>query len=290
MTQQTTLPSREVALVTGASSGIGEAAARALGRAGFEVALVARRGERLERIAKEIEEAGGRALAISADLSDDEATSRVVDTTLATFGRIDLLVNNAGYSPGAAIEQTTRDDIRQIFEVNLFSGLQLISQIVPEMRRQGGGRIISIGSIAGFIPAPLAIPYAATKAALYASMRGLRLELAQWKIRLSLVVPGFVDTAVFDNAREGSQHLREDPENPYRQTFFDLDDLAKSSLKNALTPEDAGELIVRVATARRPRERYVTPFSAWLQIEMLGLLPDRLVDWILRRVYKLDAG
>jgi short-subunit dehydrogenase len=278
---------RRVAIVTGASSGIGEASARALGSAGFDVAIVARREDRLRELAQQIEERGSRALSIPADLGDEAATSKVLLRVLEEFGGVDVLVNNAGYSPGAAIEQVTRDELRNIFDVNLFSALQLIGEVVPHMREQGGGRIINIGSLAGSVPAPLAIPYAATKSGLDAATRGLRLELLQSGIKLSLVIPGFVDTAVFENAREGSQHLRDDPDNPYRQIFFDMDALATRSLEKALSPADVAEVVVRAATARNPKKRYYAPFSARLQSDLLGLLPERWLDQILARVYKL---
>lgn len=279
---------KRTAVVTGASSGIGEATARQLASAGFDVALIARRGDRLEKIAKEIESAGGVAFAFVADLADRDSTAEAIQKAHTALGRIDVLVNNAGFSPGAAIEQMTRDEIRQIFEVNLFSALQLTGAVVPVMREQGGGRIINVGSLAGSIPAPLAIPYAASKIGLHGASDALRLELAPWKIKVSLIIPGFVDTAVFDNAREGAQHLRNDPNNPYRETMFELDDLAKKNLENALSPESLASVIVRAATARKPRARYYAPFSAMLQSVFLGLLPAPLLDALLLRVYKLN--
>lgn len=289
MSQAQPTSDRRVALVTGASSGIGEAAAIALAREGYDVALVARRADRLERCAKRIEEAGRRAIPIAADLADDEQTARVAREAYEAFGRIDLLVNNAGYSPGAAIEQFSRDELRHIFDVNLLSGLQLIGAVTPIMRSQGGGRIVNVGSVAGMIPAPLAIPYGATKVGMHAATDALRLELAPFGIRLALVIPGFVDTAVFDNAREGATHLREDPDNPYRQTMFDLDELAKKNLENALSPEDIAKVIVRAATARRPRRRYYAPFSAELQARFMGWLPGAAKDALLKRVYGVET-
>lgn len=275
------------ALITGASSGIGESAARKLAQAGFEVALIARRGERLERIVKDIEATGGRAHAFAADLADDEATADVVEAVLARLGRIDLLVNNAGFSPGAAIEQMSRAEIRNIFEVNLFSALQLAGAVIPQMRLRGSGRIINIGSLAGSVPAPLAIPYAASKVGLHAASDALRLELAPFGIQVVLIIPGFVDTAVFDNAREGAEHLRSDPDNPYLETMFILDDLANDNLKGALSPDELGELILRAATAPAPSARYYAPASALLQSTFMKLLPARLLDAILSRVYKI---
>ncbi|MAG31474.1 MAG: hypothetical protein CL908_11370 [Deltaproteobacteria bacterium] len=278
---------RKTALVTGASSGIGEAAARALALNGYDVAIVARRSDRLELLSKQIEESGGRAVPIVADLAIGQATDRAAREALEGLGRIDLLVNNAGYSPGAAIEQFTRAQLRHIFDVNLLAALHLIGAVAPHMRRQGGGRIINVGSVAAAVPAPLAVPYGATKIAMHAATDALRLELAPFDIKLSLVIPGFVDTAVFDNARQGARHLREDPTNPYRQTMFDLDDLAAKNLKNALSPDDVAKVILRAATAKRPKERYYTPLSAKLQSVFLGTMPSRMLDEILLRVYKL---
>ncbi len=290
MPENETSTNRPTAIITGASSGIGEATARALAAEGYEVALIARRAERLEMLAKRIEEAGGRAFPIVADLADEAATDRAAREALDALGRIDLLVNNAGYSPGAAIEQFSRPEIRHIFDVNLFSALQMIGTVTPLMREQGGGRIINVGSVAGMIPAPLAVPYGASKIGMHAATDALRLELAPFGIRLALVIPGFVDTAVFDNAREGAKHLREDPTNPYRQTMFDLDELAKKNLKNALSPDDVAAVILRAATARRPKERYYAPASTRLQTGFLGLLPSRVLDALLRRVYGIKLG
>lgn len=286
---QKSTPSKtpRTALITGASSGIGEATARALAREGYALALIARRKDRLDLLVKEIEQAGGRALAIAADLADDEATRLAACEAIQFLGRVDLLVNNAGYSPGAAIEQCSRQDLRHIFDVNLLSALQLIGAVTPQMRAQGGGRIINLGSVAGFVPAPLAIPYAATKVGLHAATDALRLELGRFGITLSLVIPGFVDTAVFDNARNASEALRADLNNPYRQTMFDLDELAMKNLENSLSPDDVAKVIVRAATDRRPKPRYYTPRSTLFQKIFLGMLPARALDGILRRVYKL---
>jgi short-subunit dehydrogenase len=279
---------RRTALVTGASSGIGEATARRLAAGGFEVAIIARRKDRLDAVVRQIEQAGGQAFAIAADLADEGATERAAEQALETLGRIDLLVNNAGYSPGRSIEQITRPELARLFDVNLFAALQLIGAVTPRMREQGGGRIVNIGSIAALIPAPLAVPYASSKIGLHAATDALRLELKAFGIELALVVPGFVDTDVFDNAREEARPLREDPANPYRQTMLDLDELATKNLRSAITPDDVAEVVWRAATAARPKPHYYTPFSARLQCLFFSLLPARAADAILSRVYKLD--
>lgn len=279
-----------VALVTGASSGIGEASALRLAGLGFRVVLAARRAERLESLAKRIARAGGEALAAPTDLADAEATSALVARTVERYGRVDVLVNNAGFSPAAALEHVGRAELQHIFDVNLFSALQLVGEVVPLMRAQGGGRIVNVGSLGGRVAAPLAIPYAATKAGLEAANRGLRLELAAWKIKLSLVVPGFVDTAVFENARQGSQHHRDDPDNPYRKMFFDIDAFARKNIENAIPPDAVAEAVAHAASVRRPRRTYYAPFSAGLQSGFLSLLPAPLLERILFRLYKIDGA
>ena len=229
-----------VALVTGASSGIGAATAECLAGAGFQVVLAARRRDLLAALVEKIAAAGGRALAVPTDLADEKATSRLVSRTLEAFGRVDVLVNNAGFSLAGALEQLSRDDLRSTFEVNLLAGLQLAGELTPVMRDQGGGRIINMGSLAASVPAPLAIPYAATKGALAAATDGLRLELARWGIDVILVIPGFVDTPTFDNARAWGMRLREDPANPYRQLMLDLDEFALAQLEPRSRPRTSG--------------------------------------------------
>lgn len=290
MIQANMSSTRKTAIVTGASSGIGEATARELARRGFDVALIARREERLTLLAKDLEVLGGRAYVIAADLSEDEDTERAARTALECLGRIDVLVNNAGYSPGAALEQVSRQALRHIFDVNLLSALHLAGAVIPQMRAQKSGRIINVGSLAGAVPAPLAVPYSATKAAMKMATDSLRLEVAQFGIRVMLIVPGFVDTAVFDNARNGAQHLREDLQNPYRKMMFDLDDVAKANLANPLSPEAVAEIIADAATAKNPKARYYKPLSAMLQSFFLSMLPAKWLDAILTRVYKLPPA
>ena len=280
----------KVALVTGASSGIGEATAACLARAGFRVVLAARRQAELERLADEIAASGGEALAVATDLADELATRALAERALEAFGRVDVLVNNAGYSPAAAIEQLSRDELRNVFDVNVLAGLQLVGEFTPGWRDQGGGRVINISSLASHVPAPLAVPYAATKGAIDVAPDGLRLELAPWNISVSLVVPGFVDTPVFDKAREWGTRLREDETNPYRQLMFDMDDFAKAQLKRAVAPSEVGDLVVAVATATRPRARYFVPFSARLAEGLFRNLPTRLSDKALIRMYKLPVA
>ena len=281
---------QRVAIVTGASSGIGAASARALAAAGFHVVLAARRLERLESLAKEIAGAGGAALPVAADLAREADCAELVARTLRELGRIDVLVNNAGFSPGAPIELLPRAEISRTFEVNLIAAIHLAGLVAPAMRAQGGGRVINIGSLAGNVPAPIAVTYAATKAGMEMASRSIRLELAPWRICVAHVVCGFVDTETFENTKATVEHIRRDPSSPYHKLLHDLDAFAQQQVAGALPPEAVARVVVQAATARRPRETYYTPASARLQRSALALLPERWLQALLRRLYKIDAG
>lgn len=278
-----------VAIVTGASSGIGAASARALAAARFRVVLAARRLERLEALAKEIAAAGGAALPIAADLAREGDCAGLVTRTLRELGRVDVLVNNAGFSPGAPIELLPRAEMSRTFEVNLIAAIHLTGLVAPAMRAQGGGRVINIGSLAGNVPAPIAVSYAATKAGMEMASRCIRLELAPWGISVSHVVCGFVDTETFENTKATVEHIRRDPTNPYHQLLHDLDAFARQQVAGALPPEAVARVVVRAATARRPRETYFTPASARLQRGLLGALPERWLQALLRRLYRIEV-
>jgi len=275
-----------VAIVTGASSGIGEATAHCLAQAGYAVVLAARRADLLDSIVADLRAAGGEALSVPTDLSDAEQTSALVRTTLDTFGRVDVLVNNAGYGPPYALEQMDRTALRHVFDVNILSGMQLIAELTPTMREQGGGRIVNISSLSRYVGAPLVAAYAATKGGMEAMTACMRLELSPWNIQFSVIVPGFVDTPTFDKSRQAGEHLRDDPSNPYRQLMSDLDAFATEQLKSAVPPEDVGKAVVKAVTADSPKTRYFVPWSARTAARMFGSLPDRVADRLLLKMYK----
>jgi short-subunit dehydrogenase len=281
--------SPRVAIITGASSGIGAASARALARAGFRVALAARRLERLEALAKEIAAAGGSALPVAADLSHEADCAALVARVLREWGRVDVLVNNAGASPGAPVELLPRAGMTRTFEVNLIAAIHLTGLVTPAMRTRGGGHVINIGSLAGNVPAPIAVTYAATKAGMEMATRCLRLELAPFGIALSHVVCGFVDTETFANTKASVEHLRQSDDHPYRKLLLDLEVFAEKQVASALPPEAVAEVVVRAATARRARETYFVPAASRLQRALLNALPERALQALLRRMYGIEA-
>ena len=152
-----------VVLITGASSGIGAATARLLARQGMRVVLTARRQDRLEALAQEIEREGGAALAIPADLGDPSAREALVDQVEARWGPVEVLINNAGFGYYATVEDTPWEVVRRMFEVNILAMIHLTQRVVPGMRRLGRGHIVNIASVAGYISTPPLTVYSATK-------------------------------------------------------------------------------------------------------------------------------
>lgn len=192
-----------VALVTGASAGIGRATARSLARAGASVVLTARRVERLEETVSEIEDDGGTALALAADVVDLDAVRTMVDTAHERFGSVDILVNNAGIMRIAPIIENRVEDWTRMVDVNVKGVLHVLSAVLPIMLDQGSGHILSVGSLAGRRPFPGGTVYSATKFAIRSLAWGLHLELGNAHgIRVTDIQPGYVSTELLDDQPE----------------------------------------------------------------------------------------
>ena len=270
----------QVVIVTGASAGIGEATVRMLAREGAGVVLVARRKERLDALKQEIEQAGGRAFAVAADITSAEDRERIVRETTGEFGRIDALVNNAGYGQRGPIELVPVEAIRQNFETNLFSLIALTQLVIPVMRKQQSGRIVNISSVAGRLARPLSSIYDATKHALEAISDGLRGELALFGIKVVVIEPGFIITEFLDVANERARDLVEQ-DSPYKPLFEGFGAGYNRIRKMAGHPDDIAELVVKALS--RPRFRYAAPKHAKLAIALKRWLPERVLDFILSR-------
>ena len=272
----------QVVIITGASSGIGEATARRLARLGARVVLVARRFDRLARIKNEIEAEGHSAIAFSCDITSPEDRERLVRETLAIAGRIDALVNNAGYGQRGPIEAVPIEDIRRNFETNLFSLIALTQIVIPVMRKQRSGRIVNVSSVAGRIARPLSSVYDATKHALEAISDGLRGELAPFGIRVVVIEPGFIKTEFLQVADEVSQPVIEQ-DGPYAQFYAGFKRGYSRLRRLAGHPDDIAELVARALILNRPRLRYAAPRHARIFLALKRFLPERLFDYFLNR-------
>jgi NAD(P)-dependent dehydrogenase (short-subunit alcohol dehydrogenase family) len=268
-----------VALVTGGSSGIGEATARRLHDAGFTTYAVARRVDRMAGLAA----AGVTTFAM--DLTDDASMTSGIERISGEHGGVDVLVNNAGYGSYGAVENVAIDEARRQFEVNVFGLARLTQLVLPHLREQGSGRIVNVSSIGGKFYEPLGAWYHATKFAVEGFSDSLRLELAPYGILVVLVEPGPIRTewnaiardALVENS-EGTAYERQAEAVRSRLEYGELPSVSSG-------PEVVARAIVKAATARRPRTRYPVGRMARSIVTARRLLPDRAIDAVIGRLY-----
>ncbi len=189
-------------VITGASSGLGEATARHLAACGASVVLGARRSERIEALANELTAAGHKAKAVTTDVTDKEQVRQLVDTAVDSFGKVDVLLNNAGLMPLAPMERLKVDEWDQMIDVNLKGTLYGIAAALPHMKAQKSGHIINVSSVAGHKVIPGGSVYCATKFAVRALSEGLREEVTPYNIRTTIVSPGAVATELLEHISE----------------------------------------------------------------------------------------
>jgi len=267
----TTRTITRTALVTGASSGIGEETARRLQELGYTVYGAARRTDRLEE--------GVRPLAM--DVTDDASMTAGIARIIEETGRIDVLINNAGYGSYGAIEDVPIDEARRQFEVNLFGLGRLVQLVTPHMRGQKSGTIINISSMGGRLTTPLGGWYHATKYAVEALSDALRMELKPFGIDVVLVEPGGIRT---EWAGIAADHLEETAEG---SAYSDQIRAVAGSMRNESVqrrqspPSVIANAVERIVTARRPRTRYAVGFMAKPLITARRVLPDRAFDRVI---------
>jgi NADP-dependent 3-hydroxy acid dehydrogenase YdfG len=184
----------KVVVITGASSGLGEATARLLSAQGASVVLGARRAERLQSLADELTRNGGKALAMTTDVTHREQVKKLVDAAVQTDGRIDVIINNAGLMPQAPLERLKIDEWDRMIDVNIKGVLYGIAAALPHMKAQRSGHIINVSSVAGHVVRPGSAVYAATKTAVRVISEGLRQEVKPYNIRTTVISPGAVAT------------------------------------------------------------------------------------------------
>ena len=273
-------PNTKVYLVTGASSGIGASAARLLLDAGHHVYVAARRTDRLKVLAR----AGAQALAL--DVTDDAQMTAAVDAIIAERGRVDGLVNNAGYGEYGSLEETPLDKARYQFEVNVFGLARLTQLVLPHMRAQGSGRIVNVSSIGGKIGEPHGAWYHATKFAVEGLSDSLRMELRPFGIDVVVIQPGAIKTEGNGIARERLLATSGDgayaPLAQKHAAFLRQADEGDQ----ASDPAVVGRAIVRALTVKRPKTRYAVGGGAKAVLAARRLLSDRLFDKLMLRLIK----
>ncbi len=266
-----------IALVTGASSGIGAATAQRLAMAGCKVYGTSRRGVQPDQ----------RSFAmLPLDVTSDESVAAAVSELIRLEGRIDLLVNNAGFGVApAAAEESSIEQAKAIFETNFFGLIRMTRAVVPHMRRQGNGRIINIGSVLGFLPMPYMALYAATKHAIEGYSESLDHELRTRGIRVSIIEPAYTKTQFDANLMEPDSKL-----DAYRETRALLDEVFKEVMAIADEPAVVAEVVLQAAIAVRPKLRYTAGGLANRLRLLRRFAPARLVDAGIRKDLRLDAA
>ena len=272
----------QVVIVTGASSGIGEATVRRLVNARAFVVLSARREDRLKVLAKAIDPLDARTLVVAGDITNEIDRHNLVGAVLAKFGRIDALVNNAGYGTRGPVERVPVELIRKNFETNLFSLIALTQLVLPAMREKGEGCIVNIGSVAGRIARPLSSIYDATKHALEAITDGLRGELKPFGVRVTLIRPGFIVTEFIEAADKVSAEIIETA-GPYAPLFEEHKVGVRKLRRFAGAPDDIARLVEMALRSDDSAPRYSGPFHAKFFLFLKWLLPNRLFEWAVNR-------
>lgn len=266
-----------IALVTGASSGIGEATAQRLAMAGYQVYGTSRRGA----------QPGRRSFAmLPLDVTSDESVEAAVSELIRLEGRIDLLVNNAGFGVApAGAEESSIEQARAIFETNFFGLVRMTRAVVPHMRRQGHGRIINIGSVLGLLPMPYGALYAATKHAVEGYSESLDHELRTRGIRVSVIEPAYTKTQFDANFLAPDSPLDE-----YREVRALLDNVLTEVMKGGDEPAVVADVVLKAAIAARPKLRYAAGTLANRLRLLRRFAPAGLVDAGIRKDLRLDAG
>ncbi len=196
---------RKVAIVTGASSGIGMETALEFSRQGYAVVLAARRLKQLEKVARQCEQLGGEVLVIPTNVEDETQVQDLIKKSADTFGRVDVLVNNAGYGVFARVHETTEQEIRQIFDVNFFGVFYGCKAVAPLMMKQRSGHIFNVSSVIGKRGTPFHGAYCATKFALVGLCDSMRVEMKPYDVRVTCVCPALTQTEFFDHSRNGGR-------------------------------------------------------------------------------------
>jgi len=276
----------KVALVTGASSGIGESSARRLHDAGFVVYGAARRVDRMAGLAA----AGLHTVAL--DVTDESSAEKAVADILEAQGRIDVLVNNAGYGSYGALEDVPMAEARSQIEVNLFGLAHLTRAVLPAMRARRSGTVINISSMGGRLATPLGAWYHASKFAVEGLSDTLRLELRRFGIDVVVIEPGLIRTewgaiaARKLRATSGSGPYADQAE----AVATALDDGSRPEAPRSSPPDVVARAVARAATARRPRTRYTAGFGARPLLLVRRVLPDRAFDAFITRTSGITSS
>ena len=275
-------PPSKTVLITGASSGIGKSTALYLAGRGHRVVATSRDMPRLDGLMELAQTSSLSILPCQLDVNETASVEEVVPQILGQVGRLDALVNNAGYGLWGCLEDLTLEEVKAQFETNLFAVLRMSQAVLPHMRGNLGGTIVNVGSVSGRIGIPAGGAYVSSKSALDGLSRVLRMEVAQFGIRVVLIEPGLFRTNFFQNRVVGDRAL--DPDSPYFDYTQKIRRNSAGSQRWAGDPLKVAKTINKVVTTKRPRQHYAVGADAWLGTLASRLLPDCLLECLVKRV------
>jgi NAD(P)-dependent dehydrogenase (short-subunit alcohol dehydrogenase family) len=275
---------KRIALITGATAGIGRHAALYLAARGFRVIATGRNQDALAELAVEAE---GDLTPLRLDVTDQasiDSAVEVVDRITGGHG-LDVLVNNAGYGDIAPMEMTTDKDLRAVFDTNVFGLMAVTRAFLPRMRERGKGRIVNVSSLGGLFTLPLFGAYNATKHAVESISDALRIELRPFGIEVSLIEPGPIKTKFSTHSLQSVERYQDG--SPYAPVLARFADLTRRTDKMAPGPKATSRAIHHAASSRWPRSRYKLTLSSRLTVAFLRAIPTRWSDGLLRRILRL---
>jgi NAD(P)-dependent dehydrogenase (short-subunit alcohol dehydrogenase family) len=268
----------QVVLITGCSTGIGRNLVQWLAQAGYSVVATARKMATLDDIQA--------ALKLPLDVTQQDSVDQAVEQTVQRLGRIDVLVNNAGYALRGAVEEIPVEQVQRMFDVNVYGVMRMIRAVAPLMRQQGAGRIINIGSIGGKLVVPVNGTYSATKYALEALSDALRLELSPFGIQVVLIEPGNIRTSFMDTAQANAKTILTNTDSPYHALYQQYQQVMTAMRRQETEPEVVSQVVQQAIEAVKPNARYVVAVP--LTNRLVVHLGDSTRDFVFKRLFKSD--
>jgi NAD(P)-dependent dehydrogenase (short-subunit alcohol dehydrogenase family) len=267
---------KKVALITGVSSGNGLAIVQLLAQRDFTVFGTSRNPEGIGKMPN-VE-------VLPLDVTSEASVEALLNAVLKTAGRVDILINNAGFVLGGALEETQLEEAKTQFETNFFGAVRMIQAVLPIMRKQRSGHIINVSSVVGLAPLPFLGYYSASKFALEGYTEALRQEVKPFNIQVSMVEPGFIKTNISSNQQETRQRISE--YDPWREPTLEA---VRQYIKKAPEPTLVARSVLHVIESNSPRLRYKVGKDAALLLGLRRFLPESLYERVVRRHFHLDA-
>jgi NAD(P)-dependent dehydrogenase (short-subunit alcohol dehydrogenase family) len=278
---------QQTVLITGATDGLGRAAALLLAEKGYRVFAAGRSAEKRAELDRLAANQKLPLESLELDVCDDGSVNRAIQQVLQKAGNLDVLINNAGVGLMAVAEELKLDDLRRLYETNIFGLLRVTQAVLPHMRARKSGRVLMLSSVAGILTPPTYGAYSSSKHAVEALSNALRLELYPFNIDVILIEPGYIMTNFQQTAKDlAESYIEGSTASPYAKIYEGaIAGATNSRRESKTTPEDCARVILYAIESGHPKARYtVTPLAKWAAFGR-RVLPDTLMDSFLRRKF-----